>query len=203
MESDPIEIRRVQGAHLQPYIEDLARLRIEVFREYPYLYDGDMGYERRYIERYATSPDSVFVLAIDDGQVVGVATGQPLEHEVASLQQPFRDHQWPIASIFYFGESVLQRSHRGRGIGVQFIAQREAHARSFGDRFEYVAFCAVNRAVDHPLRPKNYVPLDAFWRKRGFRREAELQGSLIWKDLNEDVESPKTLTFWIKSLGAD
>ena len=33
-----------------PYLEDVAHLRIAVFREFPYLYDGDPGYEARYLQ---------------------------------------------------------------------------------------------------------------------------------------------------------
>jgi hypothetical protein len=38
-----IEVRRLAGAEVAPYLDDLARMRIEVFREYPYLYDGSEG----------------------------------------------------------------------------------------------------------------------------------------------------------------
>jgi len=39
--SKDIRIKRYSGAALQQYIPELARLRIEVFRDFPYLYDGD------------------------------------------------------------------------------------------------------------------------------------------------------------------
>ena len=50
-----------------------------------------------------------------------------------------------------------------------FFDRREAQARSLG-RFTHSAFCAVVRPPDHPLRPKDYVPLDAFWGRRGYDR---------------------------------
>jgi len=42
-----IRIERRSGVDLIPYIADLARLRIQVFRDFPYLYDGDLGYEKK------------------------------------------------------------------------------------------------------------------------------------------------------------
>ncbi|HBF93820.1 MAG TPA: GNAT family N-acetyltransferase, partial [Marinobacter adhaerens] len=42
-----VSIRRLSGDQIKPYLDDLARLRIEVFRHFPYLYDGDMDYERK------------------------------------------------------------------------------------------------------------------------------------------------------------
>ena len=38
-----IEVR--QGRAIAPHIGDLARLRTEVFRAFPYLYEGSPGYE--------------------------------------------------------------------------------------------------------------------------------------------------------------
>jgi hypothetical protein len=39
--SNNIRIERWSGKDLEKYISDLARLRIEVFHDFPYLYDGD------------------------------------------------------------------------------------------------------------------------------------------------------------------
>lgn len=56
-----VSIRRLSGDQIKTYLDDLARLRIEVFRHFPYLYDGDMDYERKYLDTYARSPESLFV----------------------------------------------------------------------------------------------------------------------------------------------
>jgi len=44
--STNIRIERRSGPALLPYIPELARLRIEVFRDFPYLYDGSLDYEK-------------------------------------------------------------------------------------------------------------------------------------------------------------
>ena len=54
-----------RGWHLVETLEDVARLRITVFRDYPYLYDGNAKYEAEYLAVYAKSPRSIFVLALD------------------------------------------------------------------------------------------------------------------------------------------
>ncbi len=46
-----VEIRPVTGIAVEPWLDALAQLRIAVFRDYPYLYDGDLSYERRYLDR--------------------------------------------------------------------------------------------------------------------------------------------------------
>ena len=40
------EIRCFSGAGIRPWLDDVATLRIAVFRDWPYLYEGDAGYER-------------------------------------------------------------------------------------------------------------------------------------------------------------
>ena len=194
-----IRLERLTGERLKAHLPELARLRITVFRDFPYLYDGSLDYEERYLRTYAAAADSVIVGAFDGARVVGASTGLPLEHEPDSLKAPFAERGYRPEEIFYFGESVLLPGYRGHGIGVGFFNEREAHARSLG-RFTHAAFCGVVRPPDHPRRPPGYVPLDAFWRKRGYEPVPGLVGHLSWRDLDEPAESPKPMQFWIKRL---
>jgi hypothetical protein len=57
----------------------------------------------------------------------------------------------------------------------------------------------VDRPADHPLRPAGYRPLDEFWRSQGYTKHPELQATFVWKEIGEEIESPKTLTFWTKA----
>ena len=80
-----------------------------------------------------------------------------------------------------------------------FFDHREDHARSF-ERFALAAFCAVQRPADHPLKPHDYVSLDAFWRKRGFEKAEGLVTSFSWKDIDQPEETAKPMQFWLKAL---
>lgn len=197
---DTLQVFTVTGAAIEPYIADLARLRIEVFREYPYLYDGDLDYEARYLRTYSASPESLFVLVRDQGRIVGAATAVPMEHEEAAFRQPFAARGLDPARVFYYGESVLARAYRGRGLGGRFLDERERYARELG-RFQHAVFCAVERAPDDPRRPPGYRPLDGLWQARGFRKIPDLTTTYAWKELGEDTPSPKLMTFWRKELG--
>jgi GNAT superfamily N-acetyltransferase len=193
-----LTVRRFSGAALNDYLDDVARLRIEVFRDFPYLYDGTMDYERKYLQTYVRCPQAVVVIAFDDGNVVGASTAIPLQHEEDNFQRPFIEQGYAPADVFYCAESVLRKDYRGRGLGVRFFDEREAHARDLGD-FAWYAFCSVVRPVDHPLRPGDYRPLDAFWHKRGYRKHPELCANYVWKDLDQPTETSKPLEFWLKS----
>lgn len=187
----------VCGPDVVPRIDALAELRIRVFRDFPYLYDGSRDYEEQYLRTYARSPESLFVLALDGGRVVGVSTGIPMQDETDEFQAPLRAAGIDPAKVFYFGESVLLPEYRGLGIGVRFFEERERYARSLG-RFRWTAFCAVDRPPGHPLRPADYVPLDSFWQKRGYRRRPEICSVYRWKDIDQPEASDHAMTFWLK-----
>jgi GNAT superfamily N-acetyltransferase len=184
------------GAAIAPLLSDIAALRISVFRAFPYLYDGDAAYEQSYLQTYVTARDAAVVVARDGAKIVGASTCLPLAAETPNVQKPFIGQD--ISEIFYFGESVLAAAYRGQGIGVKFFEAREAQARATGHRRS--AFCAVQRADDHPMRPPAYVPLDGFWRRRGYERQPQLTCEMYWRDLGETQESVKTLVFWTKTL---
>lgn len=194
-----IEVQGLAGDGVRPYLDDLARLRIAVFREYPYLYDGTVEYEKDYLESYAASPRSVFVLALDDGKVVGVSTGLPLAESDEAFRGPFGQAGIDPQRVFYFGESVLLPEARGRGIGHRFFDEREKHAAALG--FPVTAFCSVVRPDDHPLKPEGYRPHDAFWTKRGYTRRPDLRAKLAWKQIDAEDEVRNELVFWTRDAG--
>ena len=192
-------VRRVGGAGIGPWLDDVARLRIAVFRDWPYLYDGDLAYERDYLDAYARSVGSVFVLAQDGERVVGAATGLPLADDADAFQRPWRDAGWPVDEVFYFGESVLLPEYRGQGIGHRFFDEREAHAQALGG-FTCTSFCAVDRDPADPRRPPGHRGNEAFWTKRGYVRQPGLAMRLSWREAGDAADSEKSLTFWRRPL---
>ncbi len=196
---EAVHIAPLAGDDLAAWLPELARLRIEVFREFPYLYDGSRAYEEKYLRTYAETPGAVIVGASMTGRPIGAATGLPMRGEPDHVTGPLRAAGYDIDRLFYFGESVLEPAWRGRGIGVRFMTGREAWARSLGG-FDHAVFCAVQRPADHPRRPADYVPLDDFWRRRGFAPIERLACPFTWQDLDEAEASPKPMRYWIKRL---
>lgn len=202
IQASNISVRGFTGDEMERYIPELSRLRIEVFRDFPYLYDGSYEYEETYLKTYVDSPGSVIVLAMDDDKIIGASTGMPMQNETDEIKRPFIEQGYDTSKVFYFAESVLNKSYRGHGIGVQFFNQREAHVNEQGG-FDYTCFCGVERPLDHPLRPVDFVPLNAFWNKRGYVRQPELKTTISWLDLDEAAETQKTMVFWMKSIKSD
>ena len=84
-----ISLHCATGAAIEPYLADLARLRIHVFRHWPYLYEGSVDYEMQYLTTYLRTPRSICVMAQVDNEIVGASTGLPLSDETAEFQGPF------------------------------------------------------------------------------------------------------------------
>lgn len=189
--------RTFVGRDIAGVIDDLARLRVTVFRDWPYLYDGDAAYERRYLARYARG-DSIVVAAYGDGAMVGAATGMPLSDHSDDFAAAFAGKGIDMKDVFYCAESVLLPRFRGQGAGHVFFDRREAHAAASG--FRRVAFCGVVRPADHPARPNGYRPLDAFWRARGYVPLDGVVARFSWRDLGEETETEKPLQFWMRDL---
>jgi len=194
-----IEVVRLTGTDLSAALDDLARLRIAVFRAWPYLYDGSFDYERAYFASFVASRGAIAVVARDGDRIVGAATAAPMGEHADGLAEPLAASGYDISRLFYLGESVLLPDYRGRGLGHAFFEHREAHGRSLGG-FTRAVFCSVIRPADHPMRPADYRPLDPFWRKRGYVPVPGLTGSLSWLDLGERAETAKPMQFWMTSL---
>lgn len=189
-------LTEVRGGEAERFVDGLASLRIRVFRDFPYLYDGDMNYERRYLRTYFSSPRSFVALCHRDGELVGASTAIPLGDEEEGFQRPFRERGIAPESVCYYGESVLLPELRGQGIGRAFMRARERYARSLPG-VTHAAFCAVVRAH----APAGYRPLDPFWEATGFRKVPGLVTRYAWKDVGDSAETDKQMQFWMKSLG--
>lgn len=194
-----MDIRPVTGDELLAALPALARLRIRVFREWPYLYDGTLEYEQKYLNKFKQDPKAVIVVARDKDEIVGASTASPLLGHADEFAEPFRNKGYDPTKIFYFGESVLLGEYRGRGIGKAFFNAREQHAKQAGN-YTHAAFCAVIRDMHDPRKPQDYQPLDTFWAKRGFAKEDGLLANYAWKEPDSQTDIPHQLQFWIKQL---
>lgn len=200
-----IECTGLNGIDALSFIDDLAALRCRVFREYPYLYNGDLGYEREYLAHYTESEKAFLVIAKYENRIIGVSTCLPLVEADPAFQTPFSEVGYDLAKIGYFGESVLLPEFRGHGVGHRFFDLREQWAQKH--HFTITTFCSVIRPDDHSARPLNYRSHDSFWNSRGYKRHDELIAKLDWPEVSNhensinsgiSAETPHSLVFWLK-----
>lgn len=191
-----LEVLRLNGEEARAYVNELAQLRLKVFWDFPYLYEGTHEYEVKYLESYFKAQNSFILIVKDGDKVVGATTGIWAQEEEEAFKKPFLMHGLDPALIFYFGESVLLKEYRGQGLGKLFFEEREKFARSLG-QIELLAFCAV---VRDEARPKDYRPLDEFWKSQGFEAESGLSTQYAWPDRGQTENTEKTMQYWLKKL---
>lgn len=200
MSAPELRVITVRGEGVIPWLDSVAALRVSVFREFPYLYDGDSAYERRYLRTYADHPSSFVVLALAGTEVVGASTAVVLREADAAFREPLENAGHDPDHVVYFGESVLKPEWRGRGLGHEFFDERESYARAVGATL--TCFCAVDRAEDDVRRPEGYRALDGFWAGRGYTRRDDLKVRFPWKTVGHETEIEHTLTFWVRQWHA-
>ena len=188
------------GTAVEDFLNDIASLRIEIFREFPYLYDGRREDELHYLKLYSVTPES-FVIIINDGEkVAGAATGMPLCHETTELVEPFSGTSYPVDEIFYVGELLFYPEHRNRGMGMQLVRMVEEQIRSYST-YRYLTCATVVRPDDHPLRPTDYIPIDRFLAHTGFSLLPGITTSFTWLE-TDGVRRCHPMNFWIKEMPA-
>jgi len=193
-----ITVRRLTGTALDEALEDVARLRIAVFADWPYLYDGDLAYEAQYLQMFSGSGRAVVIGAYDGDWLIGAATAAPLADHADDFAAACAGSDLDLHRICYCAESVLLPRYRGRGLGHKFFDHRESFAAEHG--YEQVAFCSVVRPENHPARPDKYRSLEPFWRGRGYAPLPGVVAQFAWKDHGQTSETAKPLQFWMKSL---
>lgn len=106
-------------------MDDVATLRLDIFQEYPYLYQGRREDELNYLITYVTAPDACVIIMYDSNTVVGAATGMPLIHEGAQMRDAFAGASLPLNEVYYVGELLFRPAYRNCGLGQKLLAQLE------------------------------------------------------------------------------
>ncbi len=192
-----VQLQVFKGSEVQQHIDELAELRLSIFREYPYLYEGDIREERNYLKMYSSSENSLVILAQDGQKIVGAATGVPLKETSADYWEIFSKKGISIDEIFYLGELILLKDYRSEGIGNRLFDEFE---KRVAEKHQYpkITICEVSRAKNDPQRPKDYVALDGFWKKKGFIKHPELVVYFSWKEIGNLKKTRHSLMFSIR-----
>jgi GNAT superfamily N-acetyltransferase len=186
----------LNGNGIKNYIDELGRFRIEIFKEFPYLYEGDLEYERKYLSRYPESPEGILILTKDTRGLIGACTGIPLQDEDTEFVKPFQTVN--IEEIFYIGEVMVRADSRGKGLGTMLLSKMLDLIT--GSRFKTACFYTVDRGINHPLRPNNYNSSESLWKRFGFVKDPEKLVYFRWKDLGHSTKTDKPMNVWIKKL---
>ena len=194
-----VKIETLRGREIIPYIHKIAALRIAIFREYPYLYEGDMSYEERYLLMYSRTDDAMLVIVEDNHEVVGAITGLPLTESMEEIKGLFIEKNIPAERIFYLGEIMLLREFRSKNIGYMLYQQFERAVKEL-KFYEKIALCEVVRTKNDLRKPGDYKSLNSFWNRQGYVKHPNLVADFSWKEIGTIEETKHPMVFWIKDF---
>ena len=193
------QIKTLRGREIAPYIDKIADLRITIFREYPYLYEGQGFDERSYLLMYPQSAQSLLVLVEDGDRVIGAALGLPLMESMEEIKSLFKAQEIHPEQFFYLGEVLLLESYRRQKMGLKMYQQLEQEVKKMGG-YEKITFCEIVRSKNDLKKPFNHRSLDDFWRRQGYTKHPHLAVHFSWREIGEIEQTNHPMVFWIKDL---
>ncbi len=186
------------GAAIADGRDDVATLRLEIFREYPYLYQGRREDELEYLGTYAAAPDACVILAYDGDAVIGAVAGMPLIHENLQMIDAFAGTTFPLDEVYYVGELLFRPAYRNCGLGRKLLDRLESHICSL-DRYRTLTCATVERPDDHPLRPRDYIAITKFLARTDFAQLTGVKTSFTWREI-DGVKRDHLMQFWFKLI---
>ena len=194
-----MEIIALRGEEILPFLNEVAELRIKIFREWPYLYEGDFETEKNYLKVYANAEDSILVLAKDQDRIVGIAMGLPINESMEQVQRIFCEKQIPTDNCYYFADVILLKEYRKNKIGLKMIKDFESALTSLED-YEWIYFCEIAREKNDPRIPLNYKSLDSFWDSLGYPIVPNWKTYMGWLDIGSDEKASHLMRFRRKQI---
>jgi len=194
-----IEINILRGSEIIPYIPQVAELRIAIFREFPYLYEGTLSYEEKYLQMYSLSKHSTLIIAQDREKVIGAVTGVPVAEAMDEVKELFHKQKMSTEGVYYLGEIMLLKEYRKKKIGHALFKEFEKSVRSMGG-YQKIVLCEINRSDTDVKKPADYIPLDHFWSSQGYTKHSNLIAYYSYQEIGNTEETLHPMIFWMKEL---
>lgn len=201
-----IKIRAFFGKDIADWIDSMAKLRISEFKEFPYLYSGNMNIEKDYLSCYAKDEHGLFLIAFDGNKVIGVASGIPLAKSTETVPgalEIFNKNNVNTKDFYYFGEFIVCPQYRNKGIFSKLFFEECELVKKLG--YKNACLMTVDREKDHPSKPLDYRNTDEIWAKFGFEK-TNYRLTQQWPTIMPDgtvVNIQHSLSFWIKELNSN
>ncbi len=197
-------IERFSGHECTEYLDIIANFRIEYFKQYPYLYKGNLEYERNYLSEFIVNKESLIILVKNEERdIIAVSTSLPLTSEADILNnasEVFKEFNQLPQDYFYFSEVIIDNCHQGAGLLRYIYSEQEKYARNLG--YFKVCIATVIRDSNDPRRPTKYYDQDKVWKQRGFSK-TKMSFKHCWPTIMPDGSVSNFLNsmiFWIKDI---
>lgn len=198
-----IQFERLYGSEAKTCMDILASFRIQYFREFPYLYEGNMDYELIYLDGFFSNPEACLIIGREFEQPIVVSTSIPLlsDYEIVkSAENIFAADGLRASEFMYFGEIIIVPQHRGQGLTKRIFAQQEETALKNG--YTSTCYLAVDREEEHPMWPDGYKNPAVIWNRLGYRK-TNMVTDFNWPTIQlagGAEDKPNPMRFWVKEL---
>lgn len=185
--TENIKIEVFHGPEIAPYIKDIASLCNSIYRDAPYLYNGEDADYNTYVESYTESNDTIICLAFDQQEIIGLALGMPMEQSRDLYKPTLIEHGFDLQTMYYFGEFGLRNGYQNRGIEISLYAHMEKTIRESG-AFDKIAIWEIEGSKNK------------FLSEFGFLLHPELNFHISWTHIGDTQETEHLATYSIKNL---
>lgn len=197
-------IKVVHGADSAEYMDCLGSLRLETFKEFPYLYVGTKEIEDHYVGWYPKDPNTLFGIAQVQGKFAGILTGVPLRslcNRDLNTQNACEKAGLVIADYYYLGEVITLKEFRNQGIATSNFKALEENAKKLG--YKHTCFITVEREENHPLKPADYKGPASLFTKLGYTK-TDSRFPFLWPTIQQNgsviQDFENFVVLWIKEL---
>lgn len=147
-----IAIETLKGKQLVSHLSELAKLRLTVFREYPYLYEGNLDFERHYLSLFANSEDAFLAIAKEGNKVIAAISGFPLDCAQKEIRNAFTHYPMSTKEIFALCEIVVLKEYRSQKIGT--LLYREFENQLSSSRYKKIVLWQVIKSQNDPKKTR-------------------------------------------------
>lgn len=175
----------------------LADLRVRIFREFPYLYDGTVEDECSNLRAYANSANSLITVMYDGIRHIAAMSCLPMQDAWGELVDNLSTQAVNISECLYIGEILMEKTHRGMGLGSRLFDFARMHAVRLN--MKKLCFFSVRRDHTHDARPADYLEPAELWQKWGFSLVPGADVTLSYPQVDVGMQS-HILDFWIRPL---
>ncbi len=193
-----ISYKCLRGESSQKFAPQIAKLRTELYQNFPYLYKGNEKQEEKYLEKFLEATNAFIVLALHQDSVVGIATALPLVDAYEECQQAFLSKGYAIDKLYYLADFLVQTEFQSKGIGKEFfrLCENEANQSSFTSN----VFMCVQRDKNDSRQPKDYIEHSKIFKACGYDNIEGVSCEFSWPQWPSGEETTNTMTFWQKEM---
>ncbi len=190
------------GNELQNILPFMAQQRMAVFRDYPYLYEGNPNVEHEYLKWFASLPHSSVIMAYLDGKPIGWISGTgfaDFDVHFKGSNELLKKNGYDSRKFYYIPEAIIVSEHRDTLLLEELHTLIAKHAKTL----HYSALCFAEESHEqHPLKPADYKGLEELYRVAGYT-PTQMIITFSWLTIQADgsvKDEEHELCYWIKEL---